>query len=257
MHKTSTTFAALVALLASSAGAKAELTMGLGAAMVPQFEGSKDYGVRVAPNFSFKGETVSVRSNGPGIEVDLLSSRAVDAGPILRYKFGREGAQIDNAQVSALPDIEGGFELGAFGQVNVPIGGFSTFLSPRISVVQGVQGGAVGTLAEASLGVLRLQGDWTFGARAATSYASADYMNTQFGVAAASPSGLAAFNADAGIKDVGLSLFASYKVNDRVSITGVAGYKVLMGDAANSPIVSVAGSKEQMFVTLGVSYSFK
>lgn len=244
------------ALALSTFAAQAQTTVGFGGIVAPQFEGSADYTTRVAPSFSYKSESFSVRTAGPGLEADLLSSRAIDAGPILRYNFGREGSKIKNAQVSALPDIKGGIELGAYAQVNIPVGGFKTFLSPRLSVVEGIQGGATGTQMQASLGLLRLQGDWTFGARATTTYGNARYMNTNFGVGANSASGLAAFKADAGIKDAGLSLFASYKINERFSVTGVAGYKVLMGDAAKSPIVKVAGRKEQMFVSLGVSYGF-
>lgn len=256
MQRSKTALAALAVLALSGGGAFAQTTVGLGAILVPQFEGSSEYTARVAPSFSFKNDKISVRSVGPGLEADLLSSLAVDAGPILRYNFGRSGASIDNAQVSALPDIDGGLELGGYAQVNVPLGGFKTFLSPRISIVQGVQGGATGTQMEAGVGLLRLQGDWTLGARATTTYANADYMDTNFGVGAGSASGLAAFSAGAGIKDAGLSLFANYKINEQFSITGVAGYKVLMGDAASSPIVSVAGSEEQMFVSVGVSFGF-
>lgn len=248
--------AALLAPMIAPTGAFAQVSLGGGAALVPQFEGSSDYQVVFAPDLSFDGEKISLSTNGAGVEMDLLSSRAIDAGPILRYAFGRNGADIDNAQVSALPDIADGLEAGAYVQVNVPVGGLQTFLAPRLSVVQGVQGGARGTVSEASLGLVRLQGDWTFGAQASASYANADYMNSQFGVAAGSASGLAAFKAGAGVKDVGLSLFASYKLNDRLSVTGVAGYSTLMNDAASSPIVSVAGSKEQMFLALGLSYSF-
>ena len=256
MNKRQTALTSLALLAFSCIAASAETTVGLGAILVPQFEGSSDFTTRVAPSFSFKSDEISVRSAGPGLEADLLSSRAFDAGPILRYNFGRTGANIDNAQVSALPDIDGGIELGGYAQLNFPVGGFKTFLSPRVSVVQGVQGGATGTQVEAGIGLLRLQGDWTLGARASTIYANADYMTTNFGVGAGSASGLAPFNAGAGIKDVGLSLFANYKINEQFSITGVAGYKVLMNDAADSPIVSVAGSNEQMFVSVGISFGF-
>ncbi len=256
MHRLTTSATALLVLSLSSLTAQAQVSVGVGAIAAPQFEGSKDFTVRAAPSFSFKSESFSVRTVGPGIEADLLSSRAIDAGPILRYNFGRKGSDIDNAQVSALPDIDGGVELGGYAQVNIPVGGFKTFLSPRISIVQGVQGGATGMQIQAGLGLVRLQGDWTFGARTTTTYANADYMNTNFGVGAGSASGLGSFTADAGIKDAGLSLFANYKINEQFSVTGIVGYKVLMGDAADSPIVSVAGSNEQMFVTLGVSYGF-
>ena len=194
--------------------------------------------------------------NGPGLEADVIASRAFDAGPILRYNFGRNGSNIGNPQIKALPDIDGGIELGGYAQLNFPVGGFKTFVAPRISVVQGVSGGASGTVVEGSLGLTRLQDDWVFGARVSATYANDTYMNAQFGVGAASPSGLAAFNASAGIKDVGVSVFANYKINDRVSATGVAGYKRLTGDAANSPIVTVAGNKNQAFLALGLSYTF-
>jgi len=256
MIKTSLCGALCAAYIILPAATFAQTTVGAGIVAVPQFEGSSDYSWMAVPSVSFSNDQISLRTVGPGVELDLLSSRAVDAGPILRYNFGRNGASIDNVQVSALPDIAAGVEFGSYAQVNFPVGGFKTFLSPRISAVQGVQGGASGTQFEASLGLLRLQGDWTLGAQAATTYADSQYMNTNFGVGAGSPSGLAAFNAGAGIKDAGLSLFANYKINDRVSLTGVAGYSVLMGDAASSPIVSVAGRKEQMFLSLGVGFSF-
>lgn len=243
-------------LVMSSMSAAAQVSLGAGVAMVPQFEGSKEFDVRVAPSFSFQNDRFSARSSGPGIAVDVLPSRAVDAGPVLRYNFGRNSGDIDNAQVRALPSVAGGIELGGYAQLNIPVGGFQTFVAPRVAVLQGVEGGARGTVAEASLGITRLQGKWVLGARAETTYASADYMNDRFGVSAGSPSGLAAFTADAGIKDAGISLFANYKLSESVSLTGVAGYKVLMGDAASSPIVNVAGSKIQTFITLGVSYTF-
>jgi len=256
MYKTSLSGGLFAAFVSIPVISQAQATLGAGLIAVPQFEGSSDYRIMAVPSLSFSNEKISVRTVGPGIEMDLLSSRAVDVGPILRYNFGREDSNIDNAQVSALPDIAAGIEFGGYAQVNFPVGGFKTFLSPRVSAVQGVQGGASGTQFEASLGLLRLQGDWTLGARAATTYADGQYMKTNFGVGGGNTTGLAAFNAGAGIKDAGLALFANYKINERVSLTGVAGYKVLMGNAASSPIVSVAGRKEQMFLSLSVGFNF-
>jgi len=234
----------------------AQMSLGLGAAYAPQFEGSADYRIIPTPSFSFKSDSFSVRSNGPGLEADFVRSRGVDAGPILRYNFGRIGSDIDNAQVSALPDIDGGLELGGYVQLNYPLGDRSTFISPRLSVVQGVSGGATGTVVEGSVGLTHLQGDWTFGGRFAATYANDDYMNTYFSVVGGGTSGLPAFNAGGGIKDVGISAFASYKFNDNLSATGILGYKVLTGDAASSPIVSIAGDKNQAFVGIGLSYTF-
>ncbi len=229
--------------------------LGLGAAVVPQFEGSSDYRVIPAPVFSFSLGPVGIRSNGPGVEADVIASRAFDAGPVLRWDGGRDPANIDNAAVSALPKIDGSVMLGGFAQFNYPLAD-GMFLSPRVTVLQGLDGGHEGLIVEGTLGVTRVMDDWTFGGRAGVTYADDDYMNALFSVGPASPSGLAAFNPGPGIKDIGLSVFGTYKLSDNWSVTGVAGYKRLVGDAADSPIVSVAGDENQGFLSLGVSYTF-
>jgi len=231
------------------------LSLGLGMAVVPQFEGSSDYRVIPAPVFSFDLGTISVRSVGPGIEADLLGTRAFDAGPILRWTGGRDPDDIDNAAVSALPEIDGTFMLGGFVQANFPAGE-GVFVSPRLDVLQGLGGGHEGLIAEASVGITKRMDSWTFGGSAGFTYADDTYMDTFFSVAPGSPSGLAAFSAGAGIKDFGVTAFARYTLNENWSVTAVAGYKRLLGDAADSPIVEVAGDANQGFVSLGVSYLF-
>ena len=231
------------------------LTVGLGAAVFPQFEGSSDYRVMAAPAFSFDFGPVSVRSTGPGFEADLFGSRAFNAGPILRWNGGRDPADIDNLAVSALPKVDGAVMLGGFAQANVPLGA-GLILSPRIDVLQGLDGGHDGLIAEASVGVTKRMEKWTFGGSAGITYADDAYMDAFFSVAPVSPSGLAAFTAGSGIKDIGLTAFASYRYNENWSVTAVAGVKRLMGDAADSPVVSVAGNENQGFLSLGVSYTF-
>ncbi len=246
----------LAALLLAPTIASADpLSLGVGVGIGPQFPGSADYRVFPTPFFSFDLGPVSVRSNGPGAEANVPLSRAVAVGPLIRWNGGRDPAKIDNAQVSALPKVDGAFMLGAFTQLNFPIGN-NTFLSPRLSFLQGLDGGHEGFLSEGSLGVTRVTNDWTYGGRALVTYADASYMDAFFTVAPASPSGLAAFDAGPGIKDVGFSLFANYKLSDNWSATAIFGYKRLLGDAADSPIVSVAGSENQALISLGVSYTF-
>ncbi len=231
------------------------LTLGLGAAVFPQFEGSSDYRVLAAPSFSFDLGPVAVRSTGPGIEADLLSSRAFDAGPIFRWDGGRDPADIDSVAVSALPQVDGTALLGGFVQANFPVGG-GVFVSPRFDVLKGTGGGHDGLIAEASVGVTKRMDSWTFGGSVGLTYADDTYMDTFFSVAPASPSGLATFTAGSGIKDFGLTAFASYAIDDNWSVTAVAGYKRLLGDAADSPIVTVEGDANQAFLSLGVSYMF-
>ncbi len=231
------------------------VSLGLGAAAIPQFEGSSDYRVIAAPNFAFSLGPVGIRSNGPGAEADLFASRAIDAGPIMRWNGGRDPADIDSAAVSALPKVDGALMLGGFARLNYPVGD-DLILSPRVNILQGLDGGHEGLIAEASIGLTRRLDDWTVGGSAGLTYADEAYMDAFFSVAPASPSGLAAFTAGGGIKDVGVTLFASYRISDDWSATAVAGYRRLVGDAADSPIVATAGDPNQGFLSLGFSYTF-
>ncbi|MEL7114382.1 MAG: MipA/OmpV family protein, partial [Pseudomonadota bacterium] len=221
--------------------------IGASAVVVPQFEGSSDYRVVGGPTFGFNLGLVSVQSRGLGVEADLFASRAFDAGLVLRYNGGRDPSNIDNVAVSALPQVDGSAEVGAFAQFNYPIAD-STFISPRVLVAQGLDGGHEGLTATGSVGLTRLEGAWTFGGAVSATYADDTYMNSFFSVGAASPSGLAAFTAGSGIKDIGVTLFASYDLNENWSVNGVAGVSRLVGDAADSPIVATQGNATQGFV---------
>ena len=109
---------------------------------------------------------------------------------------------------------------------------------------------------EPSVGVVYRADKWVLGSSLSTTFANDDYMDSYFSVGAASASGLTAFSATQGFKDVGVSLFANYKINDTLSASVVGGYRQLIGDAAESPIVSIEGDPNQLFVSFGISYTF-
>ncbi len=52
---------------------------------------------------------------------------------------------------------------------------------------------------------------------------------------------------DGEFKDVGLHMIANYSFNSNWSLVGNLGYKRLVGDAEDSPIVDDAGSADQIF----------
>jgi outer membrane scaffolding protein for murein synthesis (MipA/OmpV family) len=80
-----------------------------------------------------------------------------------------------------------------------------------------------------------------------------DYMESFFSVDAqqSADSGLKRYNADAGIKDVNLSVSAGYPLTDRWRIAGMIEYKRLLGDAADSPIVD---DENQFTAGIGLTY---
>ena len=91
-----------------------------------------------------------------------------------------------------------------------------------------------------------------------TDYASDDYMETYFGIDAANAarSGLDTFDADAGFKDVGLSLAPRYGGAEGWAVTGLLAYKRMLGDAEDSPVVDDVGDANQLFAGLLLTYGF-
>ena len=83
-------------------------------------------------------------------------------------------------------------------------------------------------------------------------------MSAFFGVTAAQAlaSGLTTFTATSGLKDISLAFGANYKVTDSWALVANAGYSKLLGDAKNSPIVSVQGSSSQFVGGIFAVYSF-
>ncbi len=93
-----------------------------------------------------------------------------------------------------------------------------------------------------------------FAALGAT-WASDDYMESFFGIDAKQSvdSGHKKYKAEAGIKDVNVSLTAGYPMTNRWRLGGKIEYKRLLGDEADSPIID---DKNQFLVGFGISYHF-
>ena len=263
--------AAAMAVAMSAAPAKAqpfqephqgdELTVGLGVAVAPDYEGADEYRVIPAPSISWKTSAFTLRTRGPGIEIDLVPGQGFGAGPILRYDFGRDDA--DDSAVARLPDIEGSLEAGGFVSAALPVaslGGSPLLATFRAEATQGLgDDGHGGLEAKGSVGLLAPGDPLTLGVNLSTTWADEDYMRAYFGVTAAgaAASGLPVYTPDPGIKDVGVNLFASYKLTQNWSATAAAGYTRLIGDAADSPIVGQRGSENQFFGAFGLSYTFR
>lgn len=244
------------------------VNLGAAIGVAPDYLGSDD--TEVAPLFalSVTTERFTFRNNGQGLEVDL--SRAFGSGPgfigwgpILRYDGGRNDSdKVEDAVVSRMAPVEAAFEAGGFVEATLPLAGTGTeplLVTARLSVVQGLDGGHEGLLAEAQLGVVKPLGRWSVGGGITLAAADGDYTNAYFGVSAADAAvtGLDAYQAGGGLRDAGLAAFASYAVNDRLSVDLSAGYSKLLGDAADSPVVVDRGQAGQAFVGLGVTWQFK
>ncbi len=236
------------------------LTIGIGGGVAPDYEGSNEYRAIPLPLFDLRYNGLSLRTSKFGVEADVLPSEAIQAGPIVRYNTGRDSG-VDDDIVRLLPEVDGSVELGAYAATGLPLSVIGiespSIVTARAGFLQGLDGGHEGLTVEGSLGLITPVSErlTVIGSLSAT-YMSEDYADSFFSVtpAGSAASGLAAFDAGSGIKDVGVSLIGSYEMTDTWSLYGIANYTRLLGDAADSPVVRERGSENQFFGGLGISY---
>lgn len=229
----------------------------IGIAALPDYEGAEDH--RILPLVDgklFWGERY-VAVEGASIRANIINSDTFEFGPLASFTFGRD-EDIENLAVAKLGDIDDAYEAGLFGAVNFDLGSNDAL---RLGVqgvhdVSDVHGGFVisaNATYTAPVGK-RLTLMFDLGA----SYASDDYAETYFTVTPAGnlTSGLATFNANGGLKDVGAQLTATYRIGDNWGIAANAGYRRLLGDFADSSVVADGGSTDQLCGGIGVFFTF-
>lgn len=228
------------------------VTVGGMAIAAPKYEGSGDYRVigvpLVAPAFAGGGR-LQVKG-ADDVRFRLFEIGAFEAGPLAGWRFGRD--EEDGRQLSGLGDIDGGLVAGGYAAYR--FGSLKPFLSYHHQLTGDDTGG-----------ILRLGGEvkWDLGRGseivgvAGTSWADGAYMRAFFSVtpqqAAASVAGLPVHNADAGIKDVFIGATAKLALSELWTLQLAARYAHLVGEAADSPIVS---SESQWTAGIGVTYRF-
>jgi len=228
--------------------------------VVPDYLGSNDYTIGAAPAavIRFGDSDRYVRLLVTDINVNLIDSPNWSFGPALNYRLGR--SDVDDNAVDNMSNIDGTVEVGAFG-------GWTWIGSddPRhrfslgTEVLYDVGGEHDGYLISGSVRYYQpVARPLTLSIGAALTYGSGDYMDTYFGVNGGNvgSSGLSAFNADAGLRDVRVPLMAIFSFNEHWHASGGVIYSRLLGDAADSPIVDKRGSRDQLFAGVGIAYAW-
>ncbi|MDQ7249941.1 MipA/OmpV family protein [Dongia sedimenti] len=230
----------------------------LGAAALPDYEGSEDYtvGPLIAGKLSYQSYYLEVM--GTQARLNVSPFRGFEFGPSVGYVPGR--GNVENNRVDAMRNIDGTVNGGAFFTVYTDrLLTESDQLAFKVEALTDL--GDVNNGTTVSFGpsyrfspMERL----SLGVEVSATYASANYTDTYFGVDArdAGRSGLSRYKANGGIKDVGVMLNVAYQFTDHWGISGFAGYTRLVGDAADSPIVAREGSAGQGIVGTGVIFSY-
>ncbi len=230
-----------------------QVTIGAGVLVMPDYEGSNDLRVLPFPVLALDYKNI-VSIRGPQIQVSIADVKLSDDvrlrfGPSARYRQGRD--ESDNSDLIGLGDVDGSVEIGGFARV----GSDRWWL--QLSGGKDVANGHDGIVAEVEAGIrFDLTDSLSAQLSGTASWADRKYMRSNFGIdaAQAAASGLSRFSPDAGLKDAGAGVGLNYRIDRRWSIGGDAGYRRLLGDAADSPIVSKRGSANQLHGLLYVSY---
>lgn len=228
-----------------------QVRLGIMPAYVPDYEGSNDYKFRVVPDIEV---TYSdwLFFNRMGLGVNLLREGPLTAGIALTPGFGRD--QDDNTALRGLGDIDTTAELQLF--ASYAIGQLGLSANIRRDILREGHKGHTAEVA-AAYRFQPAEGLMVFAGPSLT-WADGNYMSSFFGINAtqAAASRYAVYRAGSGIKDVGFGVVGIADVGNGWSVTSIASYKRLLGDAADSPIVAQAGSADQLFTGIGLSYRF-
>ena len=226
--------------------------VGIGPSFRPDYEGSEDYEPLIAGMAQLNwddGKYVHLRSAegsgaAPRMEANLVPDSPVIFGPLIQYRLKR--GDVDNSQVDNLSSVGGALEMGVF--LGIKEGDWTI----RSSTATDVSSRHHGTLVSLALKWSRAFTEHlSLGAELQSTWASNAYMGSYFSVGLVNSirSDLDEYDADAGFKDVGGSLFAMWGMEDweHLRIAGKFSYFRLIGDAEDSPVVDDAGSPDQLF----------
>jgi MipA family protein len=247
------------------------LTIGLGAAFVPEYEGSNDYDILPAPGAigSYKGYSFLVAGNrfsADLIRADANSDWDLQLGPVGVLSLNRNAlSAISDPRVRALGKRDVAIELGGYagigktGIITSPYDKLSFTVSYRYDVNGAHSSGILAPTATYLTPLSRKAavGVFVSGERVERGYTAA-YFNVSPNQSIAS--GLPVYNGRGGWKNYTLGGFGT------VALTGdllhgfklVAGgtYRRLLNDVGDSPLVSIAGSRNQWLGAVGLAYTF-
>jgi len=258
------TFAATASSVVSIAYAEESATrpdgyIALGAAIIPEYEGAD--ASQTIPFIAARAEWGQryIAVDGVTARANVLASPSWEFGPLASVVFGRDD-DVESMRVARLAPLDDAFEVGAFvakSWADIGVAGREARLEVRaMGDASDVYGGWQSTISASYAAPVGTR--WRLGGEVSSTVVSDDYAETYFSVSPVGSvaSGLPAYTAEGGVKDVGVAVNATYALNETWSVTGFAGYRRLLGDAADSPIVRLEGSPDQISAGIGLGYSF-
>jgi outer membrane protein len=254
---------AMAAACVFAAGATAEpvpayhpdwtVTVGVDGRVLPSYEGSAKSMLAPFPLFDIRRAGTPRKFSSPrdGYSFGILDSRRFQVGPAVKLRFPRkEGSDSD---LRSLGDIGWTLEAGGFMEYWP-----AEWLRGRVELRQGI-GGHHGLVSDLTADlVMPLSRQLTLSGGPRLTLASAAATSPYFSITAAQSagSGLPVYAAAGGLRSFGAGAQARYEWSKAWATHLFVEYERLTGDAANSPLVTTHGSRDQIQVGLGVTTSF-
>jgi outer membrane scaffolding protein for murein synthesis (MipA/OmpV family) len=233
-----------------------DIRIGAGALYQPEYEGSDEFKVSPLPlvMVSYR-DLVFLRGTTLGANAFTWQgprpSDKLQVGPLVRYQFGRD--EDDSDDLRGMGDIDAAVEVGGF--LTYGIGPWSL----GATLFKDASDAHDGFTAKFAAGHRhRFSPKLQLRSELSSTWADENYTQTYFGVTAAQSarSGMRQYSPEGGIKDVGITFDLDYSLTEHWGITGRVGYKRLLGDAADSPLVEDRGSANQLSTGIILSYRF-
>jgi MipA family protein len=242
------------------------VTVGVGGAVVPDYEGSDDY--RIIPAVAIRGKVggISFSTRGTYLYLDVVPAGAgqveLDAGPIAGFRLNKRRHVKDDI-VELLPKTKTAFEVGGFAGVSLHglTNPYDT-LAFRVDVTHALnayKGTSFAPNIEFSTPLSRT----TYaGLSVGAEFVGNKYADYYYTITPADSlvSGLPVFNADGGLKNWKAGLLLNQSITGDLlhgfSVFGAGQYSRLVGDFKRSPIVSDRGSANQWVGAVGLAYTW-
>jgi outer membrane scaffolding protein for murein synthesis (MipA/OmpV family) len=244
------------------------ITVGAGAAIVPDYEGSDDY--RIIPAGAVRGKVsgISFITRGTYLYVDVVPGSGkvdFDAGPIVGLRLNTR-RHVDDPVVKLLPHRKTAWEVGGFAGVSVH--GLTNpydSLGFRLDVLHDIGSAHKSTTFSPNIEFSTPLSRSTYvGLNVGAEFVSNRFADYYYTITPAdrlaTGNQLPVFNASGGMKNWKAGLLLNQSLSGNLlhgfSIFGLGQYSRLVGDFKRSPIVSQRGSANQWIGAIGLGYTW-
>ena len=238
------------------------VTIGAEGRIIPAWPGASDkkLGWSALPLFSIRKAGTPPDFFGPrdSFGFNVIDLGAFQLGPALQFINKRKASSY--AELNGLADVDYAAQLGLFANF-WPV----SWLRLRGEARQGI-GGETGITGDVFLDAVVPLGQWTFSAGPRMTLQTAKATSPYFSITAAqaltanalqpSLGKLTAYNAGGGLYSYGAGAQVQYAFNATWTAHAFVEYQRLTDSAADSPLVTLRGSPNQLTYGLGATYSF-